>query len=285
MNRKPACLLGLIFFLLASPTFSYAQTKFCDLRIDIFLAHETEYPQDTPIKNAVATIVNLDTNIISNPQIIDGKTAFSKLPEASYNLVVSKIGYYKTIKQINLECKFIAENNLASETVFLVKENSPKSPFLSRDNRSGTFRMRQVELIVDGETSLFYASSSHPPPPPAPYVTKMKADYVPPILVFANEISVYERAVYLPQPVLSPEAQAINSKFLEDLGGSYSITARIEIDKAGNVKNVNVDERDSPVKELIPFVIESAKKAKFVPVKVRGKEAGLLGFINYVFSK
>ena len=69
---------ALIIFTQAS---FYAQTKTCDLKLAVFAVQQTEYPLSTPLKNAVATLVNLSDNKGTAARAINESPFFPALSE------------------------------------------------------------------------------------------------------------------------------------------------------------------------------------------------------------
>lgn len=241
----------------------FTQDAKCDMRLRVFLLHKSDFPQDKPVKNAQAKIVNLDTNMILNSQTIDGFPYFTGLSEGKYNIVVSQKNFNDTTKQINLKCNLTDEKNVFDEVIFLLNLTENK-----------IYRMQQVNLRVVGEFPL-------PASPPAP---RQKSDFPP--VVIANEIALNERAVYLPAPVFPVEIQKIKDQLISDLT-AFVVPLKVEIDNEGNVADVEADSRltDERFQSLIPYIIESAKKSKFLPIKINGKSAVLRGSLIYNFSK
>ncbi len=250
-----------ILVLLPMTAVSFAQSAICDLRLKTFLLQKSDYPQNAPIKNARATLVDLDTNATLTSRLVSGVPYFAEIPQGEYNLVVIKDDFRSTVKRIRVKCELTDEKGVFDEIVFL-----------SDDKKIKNYRMTQIDFKIPGE---------FPAVPPSPLAaSEVKSS----LYVTANEIAVTERAVYLPFPVFSTELEKIKNKLVSE-STSFVISVSVEIDEDGNVKNASVNDRDNRIKELIPSIIESAKRAKFVPVKVRGERAVLLGFVNYVFSK
>ena len=254
-QRKKLSSIILILLILSAAKF--VQGADCNLRLDTFLLQKSDYPQNTPVKNARATATNLDTNVVLTAQLISGVPYFAKLPEGKYNLVVSKDGFGSTIKQINLNCKLTDDKNTFCEIIFLT--NSKKNKI---------YRMWQID----------YKFSSEFPSPALPS-THSKSNNLPSVI--ADEIAVNERAIYLPLPIFSTSAKKIKNELVSELT-LFTVSVKVEIDEEGNVVAADAE---GDFKELLPAVIESAKKAKFVPLKVNGKSGTLSGRLIYSFSK
>ena len=256
-------LLILLLILFIQAAEGVAQNRKCNIRLNVFLLHQSDYPQDTPIKDTRAKMVNLDTNAVLDSETIDEFPYFANLPEGKYNLLVSRKNYSDTTKQITLDCRFTDEKNTFDEIVFLTNSMQGKP-----------YRMQQVDLQIAGD---FPAVAVMPAP-------NVRLNSLP--MVIANEIAVNERAVYLPSPVFPTGIQKIKDQLISDLT-AFVIPLNVEIDEKGNAANVKADSRiaDSRLQNLIPYIIESAKKSKFFAVKVNGKPAGLSGRVNYNFSK
>ena len=254
--------IGIIFILFQ--VFSvFAQNAQCDLRLNVFLLHDSDFPQETPIKNVTAKIVNLATNDLIVSQNKDEFPLFSGLREGKYNLVVSKTNYKNTTKQIDLDCKFIDDKGIFDEVIFLTNAKTDK-----------VYQMWQVVLKVAGEL----------PSPALPLSPNQKSNY--PLLVTANDIALNERAIYLPSPVFPAEIQKIKNNLLDELT-AFVIQINVAIDKKGNVIRAEPDRQllESNFQALIPHIMVSAKKARFVPTKIKGNPSDLEGFIIYTFSK
>ncbi len=252
-----------ILFIVTQVISVSAQSQKCDMRLNVFLLHDSDFPQDTAIKNVSAKIVNLATNDESFSQIKDKFPYFARLTEGKYNLVVSQKNYKNTTKQINLDCKFVNEKGIFDEIIFLTDAGENE-----------IYQMWQVNLKVLNEY----------PSPPSRISPNQKSDSSP--IVIAADIALNERAIYLPSPVFPVEIKKIRDNLLNDLT-AFVIQVNVAIDKKGNVMRAESDRQllESNFQDLIPYIIESAKKSKFVPINIKGKSSELQGFIIYSFSK
>jgi hypothetical protein len=259
-------LLIICLLMLLQTASVFAQNRTCDLRLQVFLKNSSEYPRNSPVKNVSATVVDLNTNEVIKPEIIDGMLYFTGLTQRRYNVVVKKEGYSDSAKSIKIYCHLVDERNAFDETVFMIKD-------------------KEIETYITSQSEID-SPILNPPPPPPPPGSGLK--YSKEVIERFERIEVLnDRAVYLPKPVFSSEALEYKEELLAgrkfpNVMSFFRIEAQVEVDKVGKVVSAKVD---SPFTELIPSVLESAKKAMFLPIQYKGKLSRMRGKIVYEFFR
>lgn len=236
----------------------FAQVKTCGIRLNVFSARKTEYPLDSPIKNASATIVNLSDNKIVTAQAVEANPFFPNLSQGNYNIVTVKDGYVKTSKYLRLDCAIVDEKKVFDEIIMMGKGDSNESA-----------RMSSADLDI--------AQSPPPPPPPgsSPKEFELGKKSV-------NSGFLNERAVYLPTPNLSAEGSETNDSYKTTKGNFY-VKVFVIGDATGKVTDAFYENDNRWDKKLFPDILEKAKQAKFLPFKINGQPAGFAGSIIYTF--
>jgi hypothetical protein len=94
------------------------QAKTCGLNLEI-----TETNKDgLPVQNATATAVNTETNETFKAALFEAMPVFNELSEGKYQITVTKADYQTAVKEINLDCSNLEEDDQSvTEKVFLQK--------------------------------------------------------------------------------------------------------------------------------------------------------------------
>ncbi len=244
-----------IIFIQTSAVF--AQPKVCDLRLNVYLLQKTEKPLSVPVPDAAATLVELKTNKLFKAQSVDGNPYFAKISEGKYNLVISRASYHDSFKTIYLNCRLTDEKKIFAENIFLAKGDSRES----------------VEMISAG--------LGIKPLPPLPLaVGKTKK-----IVYNSEEVTaerLNERAILLPQPILSSEGEEYR-KHLEKNSGRIFAQVYVTGNEDGDVIEAFYTANNSYDVKIFPDILEKAKRAKFSPFKLDGKPSPFSGVIVYTF--
>jgi hypothetical protein len=94
------------------------QPKVCGLNLEIT---ETNI-KGLPIQNATATAINLETNATLKAALFEAMPVFNDLTAGKYKITVMKNGYQTLVKEVELECNNLQEDDrMATEYVFLKK--------------------------------------------------------------------------------------------------------------------------------------------------------------------
>ncbi len=117
-------------------TQAFAQTKTCDLHLEVILNQEANEIEETPIKNASAILVNRETNKEIKSILKEEMPYFSKILEGRYILKVTKKEYKTTIKESNLDCRLANDQGAVSEIIFLWKGDSKQIAQMSYSSPS-----------------------------------------------------------------------------------------------------------------------------------------------------
>jgi TonB family protein len=105
-----------------SPTF--AQIKFCPLDLSVIQFQENQTAGEIPIGNSIATATNLATKKTFKASLFEGMPRFAKLPEGKYDVTVTKVGFRRTVKPIEINCSGLDDDGSITEIIYLWKGSS-----------------------------------------------------------------------------------------------------------------------------------------------------------------
>lgn len=240
---KFACLFFSLGFLCVAQTF--AQTKTCDLQLEVIQKPESADAKKIPIKDAEANSVGKETNKVVKADLKEGMPYFAKLPEGQYRLSVTKKGHQTTIKLIDLNCGSAGNQGVISEIIILWKGDK-----------------KQTKLMFSKPIPITEFSQ--------PTQSNTTSDLDPKI--FQGGM-VARKATKLVNPSYPLEARAARA------GGAVRV--QLLIDESGKVISAKAASGDP----LLHRAAERAAfKSKFSPTLLNGQPVKVSGFIVYNFA-
>lgn len=98
-----------------------AQTKTCDLLLEVIQSSESEDAKEIQIKEAVASYLDRVTQRNVPAALNAGMPLFAKLASGKYLLTVTKVGHKTTTKSIDLDCSLSNADGVVSEVIMVWK--------------------------------------------------------------------------------------------------------------------------------------------------------------------
>lgn len=146
---KRFLLIFLLFVLYAANIF--AQTKSCDLKLEVIQNQANSSGGKVRIKDAEAVTYVLRGNVKNKAKMIDGMPYFADLKEGNYTVAVKKKDYKTTIKRIHLDCSVLTDKTFVRQDVWMWSGNSKeKIHFIDSDYDPQFFRkMWVVDLALE----------------------------------------------------------------------------------------------------------------------------------------
>jgi TonB family protein len=239
--------------------FSYSavgQVKTCTFRIGLFedmLVKDDKgrmvrpISQNNVIADATATASNIKTKQIFKSVSIDRTPHFIDIPGGLYKVLIRKVGYKRTLREINVDCSYIDAKGRFSEIVFLHRGNVKE---LFVDNS-----------VVIGSTT--FGPSDFPSPPP-------KSTPVGPKKVSLGVLN--GRATRLVLPVYPPAAKAVRA--------SGAVNVSVYIDEEGNVVSASALSGHPLLRDAAE---KAARQSKFSPTLLSGEAVRVSGILVFHF--
>jgi TonB family protein len=100
-----------------------AQTQTCSLELSVLEFQKDQPAAEKPVAGAVAVLTDSKGKTIE-ASIFEGMPQFTALSEEKFTIIVSKVGFNKTVKEVNVDCTGLDENGSLSEIFFLFKGDS-----------------------------------------------------------------------------------------------------------------------------------------------------------------
>lgn len=243
-------------FLLILQTASHlAQTRSCDVRVNVFQAHDSERPLDSPVKDSKVSIISLTNNQLFKSKVADGRPVFSNLVEGKYNIAVEKAGYSTVSKLLELNCRLVDEKNIFEEYIFMPQGGFSQSA-------------EMYSFLLDNSPKIAIPDS----------LDGSKAENVPCFTEKVKFLNLNERAVFMPLPKSAlPFEKFIDYQNQGKLSYSFK-RVFVSVDEKGNVRKICDDVSD--LAEISEFP-EKVKLTKFIPFKVDGRPTAVSGYIIY----
>ena len=114
-----------------------AQSKTCDLRLEVIQNPAPGESKEIPVADAAASFTDPETKKLTRANLVNGMPTFVGLVSGIYpNLEVTKDQYKTTVKMIDLDCDLADGKGIVSEIIFLWK-GDPKNTVTMLSDRSG----------------------------------------------------------------------------------------------------------------------------------------------------
>lgn len=121
-TKKSPLLIVLLIVLCVMENF--AQTKTCDLQLNIVQNQVDANVEGAKVEGATAVLVNLKNGGEKKSKLVNEMPYFANLKEGKYSTTVSKQNYKSTIKRIDLNCSMLSGKSFVSEDLRLWSGNS-----------------------------------------------------------------------------------------------------------------------------------------------------------------
>ncbi len=178
---------------------AFAQINSCDLQLNVYKFQDDPAIEPEIVKSVTVSLENTKSRAKIKAAMQNEMPYFSNLLNGTYQATVSMKGYKSTIKEIELTCEIINEQNTAFENIFLWNGNETE-----------TVKMFGTLFTVGESQERAFAADSK--------TNKTEA--------------VNGKAAYLPQPVYPPAARAVKASgavqvqvMLDELGTVISAKA------------------------------------------------------------
>ncbi|HEY0429373.1 MAG TPA: energy transducer TonB [Pyrinomonadaceae bacterium] len=117
--------IGFLFLLVVTGAIpAFAQKRSCPLDLSVIKFQTKPDDAEIPVSGATATATNLRSKKLFRATLLEGMPRFAKLPEGKFTIAVTRAGYKRTTKEVDVNCKGLAEDGSNSEVIYLLKGSS-----------------------------------------------------------------------------------------------------------------------------------------------------------------
>lgn len=251
--RRPVHLLVLSGAVMTAP--SVAQN--CALTLE-----PTRLDLQTVVVGVSARAVHQDSKKIHSSVLRRGRPYFARLPEGTYRITASKLGYKRTQGDLSLSCSEGSEGVTAFVPLWKGSSRQIETDVAFTDpsvpRRTGPFVLGPTTRNAPPPEDSDYAPPSPPEPRRVPEPTSLGV--------------LNGKAISLPRPDYPPAARAVKATGL--------VRVEVNIDEEGNVVSASAVSGHPLLRDA---AVKAARSAKFSPTVVSGVPVSVTGIVHYNF--